>query len=152
MTYLSKFRASTANSLLQKLLRILSFLSPVISLGLFASRCAKIVQIGRQALTTSNRAVLGILGAAVLYTLFAMIIQFVVKHGGPKFLRWIMMLLDLAFIGAFIAVAVLTRPKGGSSGPCNDRDNTGLGPAAPLLRGQNCDLPWGTFILSIVST
>lgn len=30
----------------------------------------------------------------------------------PKLLRWLLIALDLAFVGAFIAVTVLTRPKG----------------------------------------
>ncbi|OQO14658.1 hypothetical protein B0A48_00039 [Cryoendolithus antarcticus] len=101
MGFLTSFRSSRANSALQKFLRVIEFLSPVVSLGRFASRVAKIVRLGQQATTTSNKAVLGILGAAVLYTLIAMILQFTVKHGGPKILRWLMMLLDVLFIIAF---------------------------------------------------
>ncbi|KAK4565745.1 hypothetical protein LTR86_003594 [Recurvomyces mirabilis] len=149
MTYLEKFRSSKANAALQKVLRVIQFLSPVISLGLFASRIAKIVRLGTQ-ITHSNGAVLGILAAAVAYTLLAMILQFVVKHGGPKIFRWLMMLLDLLFVGAFIAVAVLTRPHGGSSGPCRNQ-NRYLA-AAVRRAGQDCNLPWGVFILSIIST
>nr|OQO29525.1 hypothetical protein B0A51_02617 [Rachicladosporium sp. CCFEE 5018] len=149
MGFLTSFRSSRANSALQKFLRVIEFLSPVVSLGPFASRVAKIVRLGQQATTTSNKAVLGILGAAVLYTLIAMILQFTVKHGGPKILRWLMMLLDVLFIIAFIVVAVLTRPGGssGSSGPCR---TSKLAPVIP--KNLNCNLPYGTFILSILST
>jgi len=52
-------------------------------------------------------------------------------------------------MGAFIAVAYLTRPHGGSSGPCR---NTNRYEAAVIPKNQNCNLPWGTFILAIVST
>ena len=81
------------------------------------------------------------------YTLLVMLLKFILKSGGPKLLRWLLIVLDILFAGAFIAVAVLTRPNGGPSGPCR---GTIYSPVIP--RGQNCNLPWGTFILGIVST
>lgn len=83
----------------------------------------------------------------IVYTLTVMLMKFCFKNGGPKFLRWLLIILDILFVGAFIAVADLTRPKGGSSGPCR---NTIYAPVIP--KGQNCNLPWATFILAIVST
>lgn len=88
MTYLEKFRSSKLNASLQRFLRVLQFLSPVISLALFASRLAKIYRLQHR-LSHSNGAVAGILAAAILYTLAAMILQFLLKHGGPKILRWL---------------------------------------------------------------
>jgi uncharacterized membrane protein len=151
-----RFRNSRANLWFQRILRFIQFVSPVISIGLFASRLVKIVQKdpsgGRGHLTSSNGAVVGILAAAILYTLIAMILSCVLEHK-PKLIRWTLMFLDLCFVGAFIAVAVLTRPNGGSSGPCRKEDGTGLGPASQAIpRSQNCKLPWGTFISAIIST
>ena len=152
----SRFRESRANLWFQRILRFIQFLSPVISIGLFASRLVKIVHRapteahGR--LTASNGAVVGILAAAILYTLIAMLLSCFLEYK-PKLIRWSMMFLDLCFVGAFIAVAVLTRPNGGSSGPCRKQDGTGLWFASHVLpKKANCSLPWGTFITAIIST
>lgn len=145
MGLMTKFRSSKANLWWQRLLRVLQFLSPVISLGFFASRLYKIHRLQMQ-LSHSNGAVAGILAAAIIYSFIAMILSCLLKQGGPTPLRWMLVVLDLLFMGAFIGVAYLTRP-GGSSGPCN---NTAYKPLIP--DNQNCNLPWGTFILAIVST
>jgi len=143
----SLYNRIRANHTLQKIWRVLQFLSATISLGLFSARLAKIIRLVHRA-TTSNGAVEGILAAAVAYTLISMLLKFVLKQGGPKILRWIWIIFDLLFVGGFIAVAVLTRPNGnGSSGPCHRIRGIRLEPA-----GTNCNLPWGTFILAIVST
>lgn len=147
MGFLTKLRASSTNRWLQRFLRVLQFLSAIISLGLFSSRIYKIIRLSNEAVTASNGAVEGILAAAVLYTLTVMLLSCCIKHGGPKPLRWLLVLMDILFLGAFIAVAYLTRPNGGSSGPCR---KTRLQPIIP--KGQNCNLPWGTFILAIIST
>ena len=55
------------------------------------------------------------------------------------------MALDLAFVGAFIAVAVETRPNGGPSGPC-------IAAVRQMQKNSACQLPLGTFVLAIVST
>ena len=146
MKFMQKFRESKANHILQRVLRVFQFLSSLISLALFSSRIAKIARLTRL-ISKANGAVEGILGAAVLYTLIVMLLTFLIKRGAPKFLRWLLMLMDILFLIAFIVVAVLTRPNGGSSGPCK---LTRYGPSIP--KGQNCNLPWGTFILAIVST
>ena len=151
-----RFRESRANLWFQRILRFIQFLSPVVSIGLFASRLVKIVQQdpseGRGRLTSSNGAVVGILAAAILYTLIAMLLSCLLERK-PKLMRWTLMFLDLCFVGAFIAVTVLTRPGGGSSAPCRQEDGTGLGPASQVIsRNQNCSLPWGTFISAIIST
>lgn len=146
-----RFRNSNANLWFQRILRFIQFVSPVISIGCFASRLVKISQ-GRGRVSASNGAVVGILSAAILYTLIAMMISCCLKHK-PRIVRWTLMVLDLCFVGAFIAVAVLTRPNGGPSGPCRREDGTGLGPASSVIpRSQNCKLPWGTFITAIIST
>jgi uncharacterized membrane protein len=154
-TYI-RFRESRANLWFQRILRFIQFLSPIISIGLFASRLVKIVHRApneaRGHLTASNGAVVGILAAAILYTIIAMLLSCLLEYK-PKLIRWSMMFLDLCFVGAFIAVAVLTRPNGGSSGPCRKQDGTGLGFASHVVpRKANCSLPWGTFITAIIST
>lgn len=64
---------------------------------------------------TATGAVEGILAAATLYTLAVTLINCCLrKKGAPKALRWLLIALDLAFMGAFIAVAALTRPNGES--------------------------------------
>lgn len=135
------------NHLFQTLLRVIQFLSATISLGLFSARLYKIMRTVQRA-SASNGAVEGILAAAVAYTLISMLLKFVLKNGGPKFLRWLWILFDIAFVGAFIAVSYLTSPGGDrTSGPCHYVRGVRIEP-----NGVNCNLPWGTFILAIVSS
>lgn len=144
-----------------RLTRILQFLSAVISLGIFSSRVYKVYRLvnsfkAQRGINGSSAAVEGILAAAVLYTIIATIMMCLLRGGGPKIIRWLFVLLDLIFVGLFIAVAVLTRPNGGSAGPrrCYGSRNAvvdGTGQNANE-RDQSCNLPWGTFILAIVST
>ncbi|KAK3709741.1 hypothetical protein LTR37_010768 [Vermiconidia calcicola] len=149
MGFMDKFRASRANHFLQQGLRVTQFLSSVISLGLFASRIRAILRLVHRA-STSNGAVAGLLSAAVLYSLITMITSLALKRAAPRIMRWTLVVFDLIFMCAFIVVAVLTRPNGGSSGPCKARNYRGVEYRIPT--GQNCNLPWGVFILAIVST
>ncbi|KAF2713902.1 hypothetical protein K504DRAFT_424930 [Pleomassaria siparia CBS 279.74] len=151
-----------------RFVRVLQFLSAVISLGIFSSRVYKVYRLVNSAKTQRGisgafGAVEGILAAAVAYTILATLIQCIVKARGPRWLRWLWVLLDLAFVGAFIAVAVLTRPAGGPAGPkhCyNNRSSTSNGQnPGQVAQGKtantqdrSCNLPWGTFILAILST
>ncbi|KAM0342911.1 hypothetical protein ACHAPU_009115 [Fusarium lateritium] len=144
-----------------RLTRVVQFLSAVISLGLFSARLRKVYNLvnaikTRRGVNGSFGAVEGILAAAVLYTLIAMLVGLFLKRGGPRWLRWLWVLLDLAFVGAFIAVSVLTRPNGGAAGPRNCYNRRGfrgvLGNGVNTRRDDSCNLPWGTFILAIIST
>ena len=149
MGFLTSFRGSKLNSIWQKFLRVLQFLSSVISLSLFASRLAKVARLAQRAsaswISHAQGAVVGILAVAVVYTLIVMIMTFAIKHGGPKWLRWLLVAMDLGFMAAFIAVSYLTRPA--VQRTCH---NTRFGSLVP--KGQNCNLPWGTFVLAIIST
>ncbi|KAK8013684.1 hypothetical protein PG991_009277 [Apiospora marii] len=104
----------------------------------------------------SDGAIEGVLAVASLYSLLATLMQFALRHGAPKLLRWFLVLMDVLFIGAFIAVAVLTRPNGGPSGEhkgqCAKKHGiNGLFPQG--IRNQfHCRLPLGTFVLAIIST
>jgi hypothetical protein len=158
-----RFKHSAIYRTLLRLTRVLQFLSAVISLGLFSQRMYKVYRLvnsvkTRRGVNGSYGAVEGILAAAVLYTLLATLMQFLLRGGGPKWLRWLWVVLDLLFVGAFIAVSVLTSPNGGMAGPkhCYDnrdaRDSNNLTGETANASDDSCNLPWGTFILAIVST
>lgn len=140
-----------------RLTRLLQFVSAAISLGLFSSRVYKVYRLvnnigERRSVSGAFGAVEGILAAAVLYTLITMIMTFLLKGGGPKWLRWLWVLLDLLFVGAFIAVSVLTSPNGGMAGPKQCYEDRNESNTAVNGRDDSCNLPWGTFILAIIST
>lgn len=160
-----RFKHSALYRLLLRLTRVLQFLSAVISLGLFSQRMYKVYRLvnsikTRRGVNGSYGAVEGILAAAVLYTLAATLLGLLLKGGGPRWLRWLWVLFDVAFVGAFIAVAVLTSPDGGLAGPkhCYAPDNRDATDAGNLTgetangADDSCNLPWGTFILAIIST
>jgi len=134
----------------QKLLRVLQFLSAIISLALFSTRVAKVLRLTKK-LSHSSGAVEGILAAAVAYTVLVTALQLCTRAGGPNKLRWLTMALDLAFVGGFIAVSVLTRPNGGPSGPCSAAVRKLQNLQNPQSNGA-CQLPLGTFVLAIFST
>ena len=144
--------------------RVFQFLSSVISLGAFSQRLYKVYRIvntikTRRGVSGSYGAVEGILAAAVLYTLISMLLGCIKKSANPggKALRWVWVVLDLAFVGAFIAVSVITSPNGGKAGPLNCYDVGRVGESGNFSgRNDNdddsCNLPWATFILAIIST
>jgi hypothetical protein len=150
-----------------RLTRVLQFLSSVISLGVFSQRIYKVYRLvnsikTRRGVNGGFGAVEGILAAAVLYTLISMLLGCIKKSANPggRALRWIWVVLDILFVGAFIAVTVLTRPNGGLAGarhcynPSRLRDgasNDIAGMTADPM-DDSCNLPWGTFILAIIST
>jgi hypothetical protein len=141
---------SKKHNLVLHVLRVLQLLSALTSLVLFSVRLAKIIRLTKRA-TTSNGAVEGILAAAVLYTIIATILQVCLRAGGRQIVRILLLIADVLFIGAFIAVSILTSPKRhGSSGPCTTKSAQLIDTYGPS--SANCNLPWGTFILAIFST
>jgi hypothetical protein len=163
----ARLRDTAFYRILLRATRVLQFISSVVSLGVFSQRFYKVYRLvnsikARRGVNASFGAVEGILAAAVLYTLITTILSLLRKSAnpGPKLLRWLWVLLDLAFVGAFIAVAVLTRPNGGEAGPSQCyTDRNRVDNASNIAQGEtanaqadHCDLPWGTFILAIVST
>ncbi|KAF2872651.1 hypothetical protein BDV95DRAFT_478362, partial [Massariosphaeria phaeospora] len=149
-----------------RLTRVLQFLSSVISLGIFSQRLFKVYRLvnslkTRRGVSSSFGAVEGILAAAVLYTLIQVLFTCLKRNSsaGSRALRWIWVLLDVLFVGAFIAVAVITRPNGGSAGPRHCYGSKSRLQDQNIITGEtnnnvddSCNLPWGTFILAIVST
>ncbi|KAK7429092.1 hypothetical protein QQZ08_004307 [Neonectria magnoliae] len=144
-----------------RLTRVLQFLAALISLAIFSTRIYKVYRLvnsfkAHRGLNHASGAVEGILAAAVLYTLIATVMMCILRGGGPAWLRWLSVLFDILFVGAFIAVSVLTRPNGGIVGPrhcyqSRGEQITGTGEIADQ-RDDSCNLPWGTFILAIIST
>lgn len=134
-----------------RLLRPLQLASSTASLAIFSSRVHRLRRL-LHALNAATGAVEGILAAAVLYTLLATLLSLSLKGRGPRWLRWAWVLLDVLFVGAFVAVAVLTRPEGGRAGP--GRCYAAAGGRGGVAAGDDdmCDLPWGTFALAIAST
>jgi hypothetical protein len=152
---------------LLRLTRFLQFVSSVVSLGIFSQRLYKVFRLvnsikTRRGVNGAYGAVEGILAAAVLYTLITVLLSCIKKSANPggRALRWIWVLLDLLFVGAFIAVTVLTRPNGGLAGPRHcynprrlaDGTNPSTVTGETASRDDSCNLPWGTFVLAIIST
>ena len=148
-----------------RLTRVLQFVSSTVSLGIFSQRLYKVYRLVnsikvRRGVSSSYGAVEGILAAAVLYTLITTLLSCLKRSSSPgsRTLRWIWVLFDLLFVGAFIAVAVITSPNGGSAGPRHCYSGRGVADTNNITgetansRDDSCDLPWGTFILAIIST
>lgn len=148
-----------------RLTRVFQFLSSVISLGIFSQRLYKIYRLvnsikTRRGISGADGAVEGILAAAVLYTFITILLGCIKKNSspGPKWLRWLWVLLDVAFVAAFIAVAIMTSPNGGSAGPrhCYSpnrvQDGNNVTGETVNANDDTCNMPWGTFFLAILST
>ena len=102
-------------------LRIIEFCCAAIILGIFSYFLATLHNHGLH-IDTYIRAVEGISGAAVIYTLFALLL--VCCLGGIAFFSILGMVLDLAFTGAFIYIAWATR---GGASSCKGNVNTPFG-------------------------
>jgi hypothetical protein len=102
-------------------LRIIEFCCAAIVLSIFSYFLA-VLSNHNLHIDTYIRAVEGISGAGVIYTIFALLL--VCCLGGIAFFSAIGMLLDLCFTGAFIYLAFATR-HGDSS--CQGNVNTPLG-------------------------
>jgi len=102
-------------------LRFIEFCCAAIILGIYSYFLATLVDHSLH-VSTYIRAVEGISGAAVLYTIFALLL--VCCLGGIAFFSVIGMVLDIAFTGAFIYLAYATR---GGDGSCRGVVNTPLG-------------------------
>jgi len=141
-------RPSRFGSLFEHAMRAFQFISAATSLVLFSIRIAKIVRLAGR-VSRSNGAVEGILAAAVGYTLLSMCLRCIIRTSRSNILRFFFVIMDLLFVAAFIVVAVLTSPRRhGSSAPCTRSSKIN----DHIPGAVNCNLPWGTFILAIVST
>lgn len=162
----ARHRRTAFYRILLHLTRVLQFISCVISLVIFSQRLYKIYRLINSIKTHrgvhgSYGAVEGMLAATVVYTLISTIIGLIKKSANPggKALRWLWLILGLAFVGGFIAVSVLTRSDGGQAGPSHCYTDRNANNAAKFAQDQTantqddtCDLPWCNFILAIIST
>jgi len=141
-------------------LRAVEFCCAAIILGIFSYFLATLHNHGLH-ISTWIRAVEGISGAALLYTLLALL--FVCCLGGIAFFSVLGMILDLLFAGAFIYIAQATRHGDGScrgfvntpfgSGNTNTQNTVPKGKNGftrlPSLR-QACRLEKACFAVAIV--
>lgn len=111
----------TALKAIQTFLYAIEFCCAAIILGLYSYFLS--VLADRDApISNETKAVEGLSGAAVLYTIFAVLLTCFL--GGKMFFAFLGIVFDLLFTGAFIAIAVLTRDGAHS---CSGRVNTPLG-------------------------
>lgn len=132
-------------------IRILQFLDSAVILGIFSYFLAALAH-DEEPIPQWMRAVEGISGAATLYGLLGAI--FTCCIGGVAFFAFVAMVLDVCFVGAMIAVAVLTR---NGVKTCQGKVDTplGTGPSDdPAHLGASfgiaCELEKVTFAVAII--
>lgn len=101
----SKFAGGFLRTVLTALYA-LAFCCAAVGLGIYSYFLARLSK-NDQPIANNPRAVEGITGAGVLYTVFAVLLTCFL--GGHRAFAFLGILLDILFCGAFIAVAVLTR-------------------------------------------
>jgi len=106
---------------LSVLVFFLAFLASATALGIYSYFLAT-ERTHNVRIPAKHKAIEGISGAGVLYTLIALVLTCFL--GGLSFFMYLGIILDLLFMGAFIAVAILTR-DGASS--CKSPVKTPLG-------------------------
>lgn len=102
-------------------IRLLQLLGSALILGIFSYYLA-VLDRNNLPIPTWERAVEGLAGAATLYSLFTVGLTFFL--GGITVLAFLAIFLDLCFVGAMIAIAVLTR---GGARSCSGTVNTPIG-------------------------
>lgn len=110
-----------ALKLFQTVLYAIEFLCAALILGIY-SYFLSILADRNAVIYTWVKAVEGVSGAAVVYTLFAVVLTCCL--GGKTLFAFLAIVLDLLFCGAFVALAVLTRDGAHS---CTNRVVTPLG-------------------------
>ncbi|PYH91601.1 hypothetical protein BO71DRAFT_401240 [Aspergillus ellipticus CBS 707.79] len=132
-------------------IRVLQFLSGAVILGIFSYFLAELAR-HNQSIAQWIRAVEGLSGAATLYGILGML--FTCCLGGVAFFAFLAIVLDVCFIGAMIAIAIMTR-HGASS--CSGTVNTplGTGPStSDSVSGTSfhyaCELQKAAFAVSII--
>jgi hypothetical protein len=132
-------------------LRILQFAAAAIILGIYSYFLA-VLSDKNLHIPTWEKAVEGMSGAAVLYTIFG--ILFTLFLGGIRVFAFIAILLDLCFVGCFAAIAYYTRHGANS---CKNFVRTPLGDgfsseAAPGAGdwGYVCSLNTACFAMAVL--
>jgi hypothetical protein len=133
-------------------LRVLQFLDSAVILGIFSYYLAVLSRHNHH-IETWIKAVEGLAGAATLYSLLGII--FTCCLGGVAFFAFLGVALDLCFVGAMVAIAILTR-KGVSQ--CTGTVDTPLGSgnanddtfSKGLTFGMTCKLEKVVFAVAII--
>ncbi|CAG7966061.1 unnamed protein product [Penicillium nalgiovense] len=133
-------------------LRVLQFLDAAVILGIFSYFLA-VLSRNNQTIETWIKAVEGLAGAATAYSLLGAI--FTCCLGGVAFFAFLGVALDVCFVGAMVAIAILTR-KGVSQctgtvdtpmGTGNANDDTA---SKGLKFGMACKLEKVVFAVAII--
>ncbi|KAI4101767.1 MAG: hypothetical protein L6R37_004795 [Teloschistes peruensis] len=121
-------------------LRSIEFLGSALVLGI-TSYWLGVLTHRNAALPTWMKGVEGMAGGAVIYTGFAVILTCFL--GGFTFFAFLAVLLDILFVGAFVAIAILTRGGG--------RSCSGSSPPSVLGPGNrtSCRLETAVFAVAI---
>jgi hypothetical protein len=119
----------------QTALRVLQLLCGIVALAIFSYFLA-VLSDHMLPIHTWVRAVEGMSGASVLYLLFAIILTLFL--GGNAFIGFILVLLDICFIGCYVAIAWFNR---GGASSCQGNVNTvlGSGPSKSNAPGYGAD-------------
>lgn len=132
-------------------IRVLQFLDSAVILAIFSFFLAVLTRHD-QNIPQWMKAVEGLSGAATLYGLLGSI--FTCCLGGVAFFAFVAVILDVCFVGAMVAIAILTR-----DGPqtCSGQVNTPLGSgasntdsASKVNLGLACQLEKVVFAVSII--
>jgi hypothetical protein len=105
----------------QTALRVIQLLCGIVALGIFSYFLA-VLSDHKLPIHTWVRAVEGMSGASVLYLLFAVLLTLFL--GGITFFAFLAVVLDICFIGCYVAIAWFNRDGAGS---CEGNVNTVLG-------------------------
>jgi len=152
-----------ALKLFQTILYAIEFCCAGIILGVY-SYFLSVLADRNLVIGTYIKAVTGIAGAAVLYTIFAVLLTCFL--GGKTFFAFLGIILDILFVGAMVAVAVLTRdgahscsglvstplgdgPSGAKEGFGSDGDGNQITYSASL--GSACRLNTACFAVAIAA-
>ncbi|KAL2822997.1 hypothetical protein BJX63DRAFT_3455 [Aspergillus granulosus] len=132
-------------------IRVLQFLDAAVILGIYSYFLAKLAQ-NDQHIPTWTKAVEGLSGAATLYALLGSVLTCCL--GGITFFAAVGILLDACFVGAMIAIAIMTRH---GTQNCSATPNTpvGTGPdgtnsPADVDYGYACRLNKVVFAVSVI--
>jgi hypothetical protein len=133
-------------------LRVLQFLDAAVILGIFSYFLAVLAR-ENQPIATWIKAVEGLAGAATAYSLMGIILAFCL--GGVAFFAFLGVALDVCFVGAMVAIAILTR---NGVGQCTGTVNTPLGKgnakddtvSKGLSFGLTCKLEKVVFAVAII--
>ncbi|KGO76386.1 hypothetical protein PITC_018260 [Penicillium italicum] len=133
-------------------LRVLQFLDAAVILGIFSYFLA-VLSRNDQTIATWIKAVEGLAGAATVYSLFGIILTCCL--GGVAFFAFLGVALDVCFVGAMVAIAILTRDGVGKCtgtvdtpmGTGNANDDTA---SRSLKFGMACKLEKVVFAVAII--